>query len=143
MLGRRQKKTEKTMSGRQRIVYVIDDDEAVRTAMARLLQSANLDVETFTSLDQFLMTPKQTEASCILVDVGTSGMEAEELRQRMALVGTEIPLVVVSASDRSSSLDRAQQIGAVSFFQKPIDDQALLDAIVWAIAKSRSPRSAP
>jgi FixJ family two-component response regulator len=125
------------MAKRQNMVYVIDDDESVRTAFARLLRSANLNAETFSSADEFLNKPRQKEDACILVDIRMPGSTGFDLQQNLLKRGIQLPVIVVSASDDAQIREHARQLGAISFFRKPVDDQALLDAVLWAIAGAR------
>ena len=118
-------------------VYVIDDDESVRRALARLLRSVDLDVETFSSADEFLNSSKQTKNSCILIDIRMPGSSGFDLQQKLAASEIQIPVIVISASDDAQIRERAHELGAVSFFRKPVDDQALLDAIWWAISGAK------
>jgi FixJ family two-component response regulator len=124
------------MVKQQRMVYVVDDDESVRTAFARLLRSANFAVETFSSADEFLNKPKQNENACILVDMRIPGSTGFDLQQALLGCGIPLPVIVISASDDAQIRERARQLGAVAFFRKPVDDQALLDAIWWAMSGS-------
>ncbi|HME45739.1 MAG TPA: response regulator [Syntrophorhabdales bacterium] len=125
------------MAKQQAMVYVIDDDESVRTALGRLLRSANFKAETFASADEFLTNPKQKQDSCILIDIRMPGSTGFDLQEKLASSGVTIPAIVVSASDDELIREHARQLGAVAFFRKPVDDQALLDAILWAIAGTR------
>ena len=120
------------MSKKQNTVCLIDDDEQVRTALTRLLQSADLDVDAFASVEEFLSRSMQLEAACILVDIAPRYLEAPDLWRKLSPYSHKIPIIVISVSDESSFREHACQMGAVSFFRKPIDDQALLDAIMWA-----------
>ena len=125
---------------KQGMVYVIDDDESVRRAFERLLRSANLDVGTFSSAEEFLRNPKQDKDACILIDIRMPGLTGFDLQQKLLSQGIEIPVIVISASDDMQTREHARELGAVVFFRKPVDDQALLDAIWWAIAGSRRNR---
>lgn len=127
------------MAKKATVVYVIDDDESVRRALARLLRSADLDAETFSSADEFLNSPKQNKDSCILIDIRMPGSTGFDLQQKLAASDIRIPVIVISASDNAQIRERARELGAVSFFRKPVDGQALLDAIWWAVlgAKNR------
>ena len=115
------------------LVYVIDDDESVRRSFGRLLRSAGLKGETFASAEEFFSEPKQLENSCILVDIRMPGTTGFDFQQKLAERGMRIPAIVVSASDDGLIREHAKQLGAVAFFRKPVDDQALIDAIWWAI----------
>jgi FixJ family two-component response regulator len=121
------------MAKKVSVVYVIDDDESVRRALERLLRSADLHAETFSSADEFLNSPKQKKNACILIDIQIPGSTSFDLQQKLTAFDMRIPVIVISASDDAQIRERARELGAVSFFRKPVDDQALLDAIWWAI----------
>ena len=121
----------------RKLVYVIDDDESVRKSFARLLRSENLDCETFSSPEEFLSISRQDQNSCIIADIRMPGSTGFDLAERLNSSGIRTPLIVVSASDDQRVREYAHQLGAVAFFRKPVDDQALLDAIWWAIAKRK------
>jgi FixJ family two-component response regulator len=116
------------------MVYVIDDDASVRKSFERLLKSENMNVETFSSPDEFLRGPVKTENACILMDIRMPGKTGFDLQQRLGASGVSIPIIVISASDDWQIRENAMHLGAVAFFRKPVDDQALLDAILWAIS---------
>jgi FixJ family two-component response regulator len=122
------------MDKKRSLIYVIDDDASVRKAFGRLLRSADLDAETFPSAEEFLSGPKQKENACIIIDIRMPGLSGFDLQQRLSSEGIKIPVIVISASDDLETRERAKELGAISFFRKPIDDQALLDAIWWAIS---------
>ena len=120
------------MAKKPGVVYVIDDDESVRKAFARLLRSADLDAETFSSAEEFLKCPSPKRNSCILIDIRMPGSTGFDLQQKLTACDIGVPVIVISASDDAQIRERAKELGAVSFFRKPVDDQALLDAILWA-----------
>jgi FixJ family two-component response regulator len=126
------------MAKKATVIYVIDDDESIRRALARLLRSADLDAETFSSADEFLNSPKQNKNSCILIDIRMPGSSGFDLQQKLTASDIRIPVIVISASDNTQIRERARELGAVSFFRKPVDDQALLDAIWWAISGAKN-----
>jgi len=125
------------MDKKRSLIYVIDDDASVRKAFGRLLRSADLDAETFPSAEEFLSSPKQKENACIIIDIRMPGLSGFDLQQRLSSEGIKIPVIVISASDDLETREKAKELGAISFFRKPIDDQALLDAIWWAISGGR------
>ena len=125
------------MAKKPNVVYVFDDDESVRRAFGRLLRSVGLDAETFSSAEEFLDSPKQEEDACILIDIRMPGSSGFDLQQKLAASDIRIPVIVISASDDAQIRERARELGAVSFFRKPVDDQALLDAISWAISGTK------
>jgi FixJ family two-component response regulator len=119
------------------LVYVIDDDAAVRRALARLLRSGNLNVETFSSPEEFLSEPREEKDACVIADIRMPGSTGFDLQQRIASRGPRLPIIILSASDDAQTREHARGLGAVAFFRKPVDDQALLDAIWWAISGTR------
>jgi len=119
---------------------VIDDDESVRKSFARLLRSADYECEVFSSPEEFLSTAWQEKDACIVADVRMRSLTGFDLAERLIAGGIRIPVIVVSASDDSQVLEHARELGAVAFFQKPVDDQALLDAISWAISGAEQQR---
>ena len=125
------------MAKKVSVVYVIDDDESVRRALERLLRSADLHAETFSSADEFLNSPKQKKNACILIDIRIPGSTGFDLQQKLTAFDLRIPVIVISASDDAQIRERARELGAVSFFRKPVDDQALLDAIWWTISGTK------
>jgi FixJ family two-component response regulator len=119
----------------QSMIYVIDDDTSVRKAFGRLLRSANLNAETFSSAEEFLSAPRQKENVCIIIDIRMPGLTGLDLLKRLASNRNRMPVIAISAQDDEETREQARDLGAVSFYHKPIDDQALLDAIWWAMAK--------
>jgi len=117
------------------IVFVVDDDEAVRQSTAWLIESIGLKVITFSSADDFLAN-YDNEQGCIIMDVrmpGISGLEAQE-----ELVKREInlPLIFITGHGDVPMAVRALKRGAFDFIEKPFNDQLLLDAIQRGIKKN-------
>ena len=122
------------MAKQRSMVCVIDDDESVRRGFERLLRSADLDVETFASAKDFLSSGRQDETACIIIDIRMPGSTGFDLQQELASRGIRMPVIVISATDDPQTREHARRLGAAAFFRKPIDDQALLDAVWWAIS---------
>ena len=116
------------------MVYVIDDDESVRRALQRLLRSAGLDVKAFSSAEEFLQSGNLDEkGACIILDIRMPGLTGFDLQEKLASKGIRIPVITVSAFDDAATRERARKLGATAFFRKPVDGEALIDAIHWAI----------
>jgi FixJ family two-component response regulator len=122
------------MARESTVVYVIDDDQSVRKALARLLRSASLHAETFSSPEEFLAGLRQEKDACVIADIRMPGSTGFDLQKGITAAGMRLPIIVVSASDDEQTREHARRLGAVAFFRKPVDDQALLDAIWWAMA---------
>ena len=116
------------------MVYLIDDDESVRKALQRLLRSAGLDGKAFSSAEEFLQSGDLDEkGACIILDIRMPGLTGFDLQEKLASKGIRVPVIAVSAFDDAATRERARKLGATAFFRKPVDGQALIDAIHWAI----------
>lgn len=114
-------------------VYVIDDDASIRRAFQLLLQSAGFNVQTFFSVNQFLENVSPSDGCILVLDMRMPGITGLDLLNKLAARKTKIQIIAVSASDDSSTQGFARALGATVFFQKPVDGQALIDAINWAM----------
>jgi len=83
------------MAKRRSMIYVIDDDDSVRKAFQRLLRSANLDVKAFSSAQEFLQGPMESENACIIVDIRMPGLTGFDLEERLASEGIRIPVIAL------------------------------------------------
>ena len=114
------------------MVYLVDDDESVRRALQRLLRSAGFEVKAFSSAEAFLQSENLDVRACIVLDIRMPGLTGFDVQEKLASKGIRIPVITVSAFDDTETRERARKLGAVAFFRKPVDGQALIDAIHWA-----------
>ncbi len=120
------------------MISVIDDDSSVRTAIARLLASAGHQTETFASAEEFLTANRPAESDCLVVDIHLGGMSGLELQRELAQTESRTPIIFITAFDSAEVRRKAKRAGAAAYFRKPFDDQALLDAIYFALDQARS-----
>jgi len=113
------------------IVHVVDDDDGVRTGFARLLRSAGIDVRAYATADCFLDEVDSVAPGCVLLDITMPGISGPETLQRLKGKRHLLPIIVVSARDNEVIHRLTHELGAKMFLRKPVDDQALLDAINW------------
>jgi FixJ family two-component response regulator len=92
--------------------------------------------EVFTSIDEFLLIPEIFPGGCVLADVQMRGGNGLELHRRLKKRGVSIPVILLTAYDTDELRAEAKRIGISGFFRKPIDDQALIDAIEWTVNQS-------
>jgi FixJ family two-component response regulator len=118
-------------------VYIVDDEPSIRIAYARLVRSAQMEPETFASVEGFLEADVSDENACIICDVKMPGMSGLDLPGVLARNGRQLSVIFVTAHDEEETRTKAQDAGAAAYFRKPIDGQALLDAIAWALKKQR------
>jgi FixJ family two-component response regulator len=116
-------------------VYVVDDEPSVCASLARLLRSSNILPQTFLSVEELLRAGLSGHNACIVSDVRMPGISGLALPTLLAEAGYRIPVIFVTAHDSPDMRTMAEQSGAVACFRKPVDGQALLDAIVQAVSR--------
>ncbi len=116
------------------LIYVVDDDASVRQALKMLLTSANMEVRTFEQAKDLLKCEFREEKVCLIADIKMKGLGGIELQQKLAKRGIKIPIIFLTAVESNEIRRQAKQAGAAGFFRKPVDDQALLDTIQWALS---------
>jgi FixJ family two-component response regulator len=121
-------------AGDRQTVYIIDDDASVRNALERLLISAGIRSRTFADANEFLKAGTPSAGSCVISDVKMHGMTGPELQRKVRESGAHVSFIFVTAYDTEEVRAQAKKDGAVAYFRKPVDDQALLDAIGWAMS---------
>ena len=121
------------MNKRRLLIAVVDDDEAVCNALRRLLRSARFDVETFPSGADFLESVKEHQPDCVVLDLHMPQVSGFAVQARLAESGIRLPTVVITGYDADATRERALAGGAAACLRKPVDDQALLDAITKAV----------
>lgn len=122
------------------VVYIVDDDESVRRAMARLIRSAGMEAHTFPSAKEFLDFKQRKHNACMIADIKLQGMSGLELQDQLREEGSDLPVIFITGFDSPGTRDQAKKAGAAGYFRKPIDDQALLDSIQWALTKQPQKR---
>ncbi len=125
------------MAEPQGMVFVVDDDEAVRESLVSLIRSARLRVETFASAQHFLASSRADVPSCLVLDIRLPGLSGLELQKWMAEINIEIPIVFITGHGDIPTSVRAIKAGAVEFLTKPFRDEDLLDAIQQALERDR------
>lgn len=115
-------------------VFVVDDDQAMRTSLKWLIESTGMQVRTFESADAFLTTYFPGWAGCLLLDVRMPGMSGLELQQHLGREGLQIPVIIITGHGDVGMAVKAMKAGAVDFIEKPFNDEDLLGAIRKALA---------
>lgn len=126
------------MQTTQTSVFVIDDDESVQRALARLLTMVDFHVSTFSSVDQFMDSQEWPPTACVIADIRIPGTDCMLLPQLLAAKGRHYPVILLTAQDTLENRATADRAGMAAFFRKPVDDQALVDSIVWAMRGTKS-----
>ena len=113
------------------VVHVVEDDTDVRTGFTRLLRSAGLEVHAYASAARFLDEVDRVKPGCILLNIMMPGIRDPESLKLLKGRRSSLPLIVLSAIDAGTVQSLAGELDAKMFLRKPVDDQALLDAISW------------
>jgi FixJ family two-component response regulator len=129
------------MKERQPIVFVVDDDEAVRSSLRLLLKSVGLAATALPSAQEFLATYDPQQPGCLVLDVRMPGMSGLELQQQLNLRGAIIPVIFITGHGDVPMAVEAMQHGAFDFLQKPFRDQDLIDRIQRALTKDKQNRA--
>jgi FixJ family two-component response regulator len=126
------------MTGSAPIVFVVDDDPAVREAVGKLINSVGLRVETFASTKEFLDGKRPDVPACLVLDVRLPETSGLEFQRDLAGAKIQIPIIFITGHADIPMTVRAMKAGAVEFLTKPFRGQELLDAVQEAIARDRA-----
>ena len=116
------------------IVYIVDDDPAVRDGFTRLLRSAGMEPRPYESPERFLEEVRNLPHACILLDITMPRITGPQVQAQLNAQAITLPVITVSAREGPHVRGRVHGLGARMFLHKPVDDQALLDAINWVVS---------
>ncbi len=122
------------------IVFVVDDDAAVRVAIGSLLRSVGLEVEVFGTAAEFLKSKSPDGAACLVLDIRLPGVSGLDIQAELAKANIHIPIIFITGHGDIPMTVRAMKAGAVEFLTKPFRDQDLLDAVQIALERDRTRR---
>jgi FixJ family two-component response regulator len=115
------------------VIAIVDDDEAVREALFDLLQVEGLSARMFPGAAAFLADADAGDFACIITDVRMPEIDGLELQRRLRARGSSVPVVFITSSSEEVTRARALQDGALAWFAKPVDHQALLHTLRTAL----------
>jgi FixJ family two-component response regulator len=115
------------------VVYVVDDDDAVRSAVRLLFRTADLEVEAFPSAAAFLREADLGRRCCVLLDIRMPGMTGADLHDELLGRGVRAPVIFITGhGDIPMAVDAIKK-GAYDFIEKPFDDERLLSQVLGAL----------
>jgi FixJ family two-component response regulator len=123
------------------VVFVVDDDAAVRQALTSLIRSIDLQVETFGSAAEFLRVKRPDRPACLVLDVRLPGLSGLDFQAELTRSGVHVPIIFITGHGDIPMSVKAMKAGAVEFLTKPFRDQDMLDAIQAALEKDRAWRA--
>jgi len=119
------------------VVFVVDDDPAIRESLRWLIESVSIKVETFDSARAFLDRYEPGQLGCLVLDVRMPEMGGLDLQEKLEADGVCLSVIIITGHGDVSTAVRAMKAGAIDFIEKPFSDQALLDRIQQAIEAHR------
>jgi FixJ family two-component response regulator len=121
---------------REQVVYLVDDDESLRRALTRLLNAAGYKTRDYASVGHFLLDLAEPPPGCVLLDVQLPGPSGFDLHQTLLDRDIALPVIFMTGYGDISMGVRAMKSGAVDFLTKPVDREALLDAVRSALSRN-------
>jgi FixJ family two-component response regulator len=122
------------------LVYVVDDDESVRSGVGRLVRSIGLRVVAYPDAQAFLDAALEEAPSCLVLDLQLPGLSGLELQQMMTEKARSLPIIFVTGHGDIPTTVRAMKAGAAEFLTKPVAPAELIDAIERSVRKDASER---
>jgi len=115
------------------LVAVVDDEESVRRALARMLGASQFDVDVFASGQEFLDSLRTRLPDCLILDYQMPGLTGRDVQRRLTLAQTQVPIIVVTAHDQPALREQCLADGAVAYVAKPLQRERLVGLIHEAI----------
>ena len=140
MVPQRRSSAKQVGNTNQPTVFVVDDDESMRQALARLFYSVQLKVEVFASAQEFLEGERPDAPGCLVLDVRLPGLSGLDFQSELTRADIRIPIIFITGHGDIPMSVRAMKAGAVDFLAKPFRDQDLLDAVATAIQRDQKQR---
>ncbi|QQS53718.1 MAG: response regulator transcription factor [Candidatus Competibacteraceae bacterium] len=117
------------------MIYIVDDDPALRDSLQCLLESVGLQARAFTDIDAFLMVYQPDRPACLLLDIRVSGRGDSGAQQQLHERGIDVPVIIITSDGDVATAVAAMKQGALDFIEKPFNDQLLLDCVHNALAE--------
>jgi FixJ family two-component response regulator len=124
------------MSSPVPVVFIVDDDVSVRESLELLVRDENWKPETFASAQEFLAHPRKLVPSCLVLDLSLPGLNGLELQKQLAVEHIDIPIIFMTGFGDVPQSVQAMKAGALEFLTKPLDNGALVSAILNALQRS-------
>jgi FixJ family two-component response regulator len=127
-------------SGPRSTVFVVDDDDDLRVAIAELLRAAGMRAETFATAQEFLRRERGDGPTCLVLDLQLPGMSGLDVQRELARSGDSVPIIFLTGHGDIPATVQAMKSGAAEFLTKPFQDEHLLDAIRQALERDQVAR---
>jgi FixJ family two-component response regulator len=128
------------MSPSATLIYIIDDDASIRRALGRVMTTAGFKIRSFATGEEFIDSGEFDPGGCVVTDAQLPGMSGLDVKHWINATHSGLPFIFLSAQDDEETRQSARDAGAVAYFRKPVDTDALLDSIRWVIRPPASTR---
>jgi FixJ family two-component response regulator len=122
------------------VVFLVDDDTALRDGLKNLFRSVGIQVESFGSTNEFMQHKRADSPGCLLLDVRLPGTSGLDFQHELGRMGINLPIVFMTGYADVPMGVQAMKAGAIEFLSKPFREQDLLDAVRVAIDRDRESR---
>jgi FixJ family two-component response regulator len=123
------------------LVHVVDDDSSMRSALEGLLESVDLDAQTYRTATDFLAARIPDRPGCVVIDIRLPDMNGLDFQRKLIDIGVRLPVVMMTGHGDIAMTVKAMKHGATDFLTKPFHDQDMLDAVMAAIERDRQRRA--
>jgi two-component system response regulator FixJ len=123
------------------VVFIVDDDAAVRDSLAVLLSTAGLKVESYCSGAEFLDAWNPAQAGCLVLDIRMPGMSGLELLEELTSSRARIPVVIITGHGDVKIAVKAMKLGAVDFIEKPFNYEVIIGSVTDALRREEQDRT--
>ena len=115
------------------LVALVDDEESVRRALARMLSASQFDVDVFATGQEFLDSLRTRLPDCVVLDYQMPGLTGRDVQRQLSLGQIHLPIIVVTAHDQPALREQCLADGAVAYLSKPLQRERLVDLINDAV----------
>ena len=123
------------MAKRLPLIAVVDDEESVRMALARMLRASSFEVSIYRSGEDFLESLKTVMPDCAVLDFQMPGLTGRDVQRALSVAKLSLPIIIVTAHDQPSLREKVLADGAVAYFTKPLRRDTLIAALDQAIRR--------
>ena len=117
------------------IIAVVDDEESMRLAIARLLRACSFEVSIYGSGEEFLGSLATSRPACVILDIEMPGMSGRDVQRALSTSGDSLPIIVVTAHNRADLRAACLADGAAAYFAKPLRSQQLIDVLEGVVRR--------
>ena len=129
------------MNDQKEIIFIIDDDESVRSSISLFLTADDFIVEAYSSSEEFLSREPWPGAGCLILDVNLTGKSGLDLQEEMVVLNSHLPIIFITGQGNIPMSVTTLKKGAINFLEKPFRHEELLQSISEALSLSRKLKS--